>query len=221
MPVDRISRRGAVSTGFPLEQAEMVARGIVEALRPHAERIEIAGSIRRRRPQVHDIDLVAIPRMTSIGSMFAPRDVRDTDFAHFFLRVLSGEDVVGEKILRGEVSLNVAGLPPRIQVDCYIATAETWATLLLIRTGSAEHNIRLCQLAGRLGGKLHADGSGLELPGEYNAVLQRQETNVFYPQSEEEIFARLGIAYLPPELREQGVTWQLTKSATEPQGRSA
>jgi len=211
----------AASRTFPLAEAEAVARGILEALRPHAERIEIAGSIRRRRPQVHDIDIVAIARRVSGRLLFGDSTLEESAFCEAALDLSDAGDgdqkleCVGDKIIRC-----IHG-DSRISVDIYLAMPESWATLLLIRTGSAEHNIRLCTRARELGGKLHADGSGLELPGEYNAVLQRQETNVFYPQSEEEIFARGGIAYLPPSLREQGVTWQLTKSATEPQGRSA
>jgi len=46
-------------------------------------------------------------------------------------------------------------------VDLYFATAETWATLLLIRTGSKENNIRLATLAKRRGWHLAANGDGL------------------------------------------------------------
>ena len=46
-------------------------------------------------------------------------------------------------------------------LDIYVATPETWATLLLIRTGSRAHNIKLCARARAMGMRLHADGSGL------------------------------------------------------------
>lgn len=48
-----------------------------------------------------------------------------------------------------------------IGIDIYVATPETWATLLLIRTGSKENNIRLCSLAKRKGWHLKANGDGL------------------------------------------------------------
>jgi len=188
-----------------------VAERIVAALRPHAERIEIAGSLRRGKPEVHDIDLVVIPRFVSRRSMFPPSRIFETDLYATALEVLSMV-LGGDKIIRGLARNGLGGLPVVSEapmVDIYIATADTWATLLLIRTGSVEHNIRLCTHARELGGKLHADGSGLELPGGYNAVLQRREMDVFYPQTEEEIFGKLGIAYLPPSLREQGVTWRV------------
>ena len=44
-----------------LEYALPIANQVVEKLAPFCQRIEVAGSIRRRRPFVHDIDLVVIP----------------------------------------------------------------------------------------------------------------------------------------------------------------
>jgi DNA polymerase (family 10) len=91
----------------------------------------------------------------------------------------------GDKALR----LNFEGV--ELPVDLYIATDTTWPTLLLIRTGSREHNILLCSHARRLGMQLKADGSGLLRNGEPVAT-----------ESEEDIFAALSLRYLPPERRE-------------------
>ena len=64
--------------GFALADAERVAKKIVERLAPFAQCVEIAGSIRRQRPRVNDIDLVAIPRVEMHGlfgqEKTAPRD---------------------------------------------------------------------------------------------------------------------------------------------------
>ena len=69
----------------------------------------------------------------------------------------------------------------------------------LFRTGSAGHNIRLCTRAKNMGMKLHANGTGLfkiEAQGcEGVEVLIANE-------SEEQIFAALGLPYKPPEERE-------------------
>ncbi|GAH55034.1 unnamed protein product, partial [marine sediment metagenome] len=79
-----------------------------------------------------------------------------------------------------------------IQVDVYIADEETWATLLLIRTGSAENNVRLCTVARDKGWRLKANGDGL-----INEAGER-----IAGDSEESIFEALGLAYQPPERRE-------------------
>lgn len=97
------------------------------------------------------------------------------------------------------------GFSKGIDLDIYVATPETWATLLLIRTGSAAHNIRLCSRAKNMGMKLHADGSGLfsirEKVNFYGAVERRDE-ELLASNSEEEIFKALGLPYEEPERRE-------------------
>ncbi|MGH8679244.1 MAG: hypothetical protein ACREUQ_12960 [Burkholderiales bacterium] len=192
-----------------LKDAEAVARALVENLAPPCWRIEVAGSIRRQRPLVNDIDLVAIPRFTSKWSMFAPRLVEDTDFASALHDLLDVE-ASGEKIIRGKIRMDfgavlipaVAGLLA-VSLDVYIATLETWALLLLIRTGSAEHNIWLAQRAKACGGRLHADGSGLDMPGQYDAVAQRTVNCVrIRAISEDEVFKALGVPTPAPEKRE-------------------
>lgn len=51
-----------MALSIPLETAEKAATDIVDALTPYCERIAVAGSIRRKKPWVHDIDLVLIPK---------------------------------------------------------------------------------------------------------------------------------------------------------------
>ena len=153
-----------------LAKAEAIAQGIVDRLKPYSDRIEIAGSIRRKRSLVHDIDLVLIP-------FYQNQLVQE-------LMAMGGSlKLAGEKLIRLQL--------PEIQVDLYIATRETWATLLLIRTGSTAHNRKLCTMAIYRGMKLHADGSGLTRDGERIAG-----------DTEESIFHALGLEYVPPERRE-------------------
>lgn len=198
----------------PHHVGRLVADKIVEGLAPHCERIEIAGSLRRLRPTIGDIDLVAIPRFTSSSALFGAGALAETDFMAALLNAaFDGESdgtekavCTGEKIVRLTVTTKKFGLRcevPRISLDVYIATPESWATLLLVRTGSAEHNIWLAQRAKACGGKLHADGSGLELPGQYDPLEQRVvNMRVVRAQSEEEIFKALGLPLPFPADRE-------------------
>lgn len=167
-------------------KAQKIAYEVVAQLQPFCSKIEVAGSIRRHRPVVHDIDLVCIP--SNQGQ---------------FLVVLQGLGRIkmgGGKIIRVGM-----GFSKGIDLDIYVATPETWATLLLIRTGSAAHNIRLCSRAKNMGMKLHADGSGLfsirEKVNFYGAVERRDE-ELLASNSEEEIFKALGLPYEEPERRE-------------------
>ena len=75
-----------------------------------------------------------------------------------------------------------------VQVDIYVASEETWATLLLIRTGSKESNIRLCSLAKKKGWRLAASGDGL-----FNEMGERVAGD-----SEESIYQALGEPWQEP-----------------------
>ncbi|MBZ5702112.1 MAG: hypothetical protein LAN84_09715 [Acidobacteriia bacterium] len=193
----------------PHHVGRLVADKIVEGLAPHCERIEIAGSLRRLRPTIGDIDLVAIPRFASKSSLFGPVPLAETDFMAALLDFAEDDDGIsrancmGDKIVRFKTRWEKSGSAGEIQVDCYLATPESWATLLLIRTGSAEHNIWLAQRAKACGGKLHADGSGLEVPGQYDPLAQRVvNSRVIRAQTEEEIFKALGLPLPLPADRE-------------------
>ncbi|MBA7477652.1 hypothetical protein ES707_13066 [subsurface metagenome] len=78
-----------------------------------------------------------------------------------------------------------------ISLDIYFATPETFATHLLIRTGSTENNIRLCSVAKKKGWHLFANGDGL-----FNQDGQRVAGD-----SEESIYKALGLPWQRPEER--------------------
>ena len=125
-----------------LERAEKIAEAVIAKLKPYCTKIEVAGSIRRKRPRVHDVDIVLIPSDPwnlhgEILGLCRPFPAR----------------MSGSKIM----SINVDGN----QVDLYFADESTWATLMLIRTGSKENNIRLCSTAKKKGWHLAANGDGL------------------------------------------------------------
>ena len=152
-----------------LERAQKVADAVVKHLSPYCQRIEIAGSIRRKKPWVNDVDLVLIPK--------------DLWNLHSELMKLGQLKMSGKKIIRVMVGST--------QVDIYVCEPETWATLLLIRTGSKENNIRLCSRAKDMGWHLAASGDGL-----FN---EREER--IAGDSEISIYNALGLPYQRPEQR--------------------
>lgn len=162
------------------EKAVVIAEDIVEQLRPFCDRIAIAGSLRRKKSWVNDIDLVCIPgnqgRFLSV------------------LQQLGRIKMGGGKIIRVDMKYTKG-----IDLDVYVATPDIWATLLLIRTGSAKHNIHLCKRAQSMGMKLHADGTGLfriEAQG-----CEGVEVRIA-GDTEESIFKELGLVYEAPDKRE-------------------
>lgn len=122
-----------------LEKAKAIANEVIARLAPYCERIEVTGSIRRRKLWVKDLDIILIP----------------SDLWGLSSEVMKlGRHIVdGDKLKR----INHNG----VQVDLYYASRETWATLLLIRTGSKENNVRLCTLAKKRDWHLAANGDGL------------------------------------------------------------
>ncbi len=154
-----------------LKQAQTLAREIIDKLAPYCERIRVVGSIRRQRLFPRDIDLVLIPK----------------NQGQLALAIKSlGEPLRGGKILEQRVYKGV-------QVDFYFATAETWATLGLVRTGSKAHNIKLATLCKARNWQLHADGRGL-----YNEKGER-----IAGDTEKSFFEALGIPYAHPRERER------------------
>jgi DNA polymerase (family 10) len=167
-----------------LKQAQAIAKTVVEKLKPYCERIETAGSIRRLKTiNIHDIDIVCIP--SNQGK---------------FITACQG---IGKLSTKGALQLILPASLLCATVDLYMATPTTWATLLLIRTGSKESNIRLCSLARQQRKILHADGSGLfQIVYEANGMdVQHNHEERIAGDTEESIFAALGIKYLPPEQR--------------------
>ncbi len=161
---------------LPLAEARKIAEELKVELEPYCFGSMIAGSIRRRRPIVHDIDMVCQP-------------------SHLHALILKlrsmGCNYGGDKLARFVYK--------EVQVDLYFATPESWATLLLIRTGSKENNIRLCSIARNKGMKLHADGSGLfriEVQG-----CSGKEV-LIARSSEEAIYESLELPYQEPWERE-------------------
>lgn len=168
-----------------LEKAQAIANQVKDKLASYCEKIEIAGSIRRRRPWVNDIDIVLIPK--NQGQLA------------YQLQMLGRPKLGGMRIIRVELA---SGL----MLDVYIATPETFATLLLIRTGSKAHNIMLCKRALNMDMRLHADGSGLFRLGGLVATDDaadgdREETRIA-GDTEASIFEALGMKYKDPEKRE-------------------
>lgn len=157
-----------------LERADQTANEIIKRLSPYCKpnRCMVVGSIRRRRPRVHDIDIVLIPS-----------DPWNLHSEILNLACPSPPQASGKKIIRLKVN--------SIQVDIYFADDSTWWTLVLIRTGSTEHNIKLCSIAKKRNWHLAASGEGL-----FNEAGQRVAGD-----SEEGIFSILGLDYVPPEKR--------------------
>lgn len=178
---------------FPEAFAREIAEAFINQISTACARIEIVGSLRRQKMAVNDIDLLVIPRFiqmedeTLFGGPYQENQL-DKLLSQLCLSRDLELDANGSKIKRFLKTVDGDTIP----IDLYIATEQIWWTLLLIRTGSRNHNIKLARKAMELHLHLKADGSG----------LITEAGRIIAVNSEEEIFRHLGLAYRSPEERE-------------------
>jgi len=167
---------------LPLAQADKLASKISAELKPFCERIEIAGSIRRRRPTVNDIDLVVLPLEGQTNALRA-RVLERT------VPISDGPEVILTLLTNG-VQLDL-WLAQRPKKDLFSATPTNFGALLLSRTGSKEHNIWLCTVAQKMGRHFNP----------HYGVFEHGK--MLASATEEEIFSALRLEFIPPEARER------------------
>lgn len=165
--------------------ATACAERLVSWLTPVCERVAVAGSVRRQRPAPNDIDLVAIPKRIEERDLFGAVAARKNAAWVEIQARAKAEDWVITKAGAEMVQFVARG----VQVDVWWTEPQFWGTVLLCRTGSVQHNIWLAEYAQARGGKWHPH-AGLYL-GNHRVSL-----------TEEEIYAALGMAPIPPERRE-------------------
>ena len=178
---------------YDRESARAVGEDLVRLLAPYCERIEIAGSIRRQRHQVKDIELLCVSQVASSLDMFG-----EVTTNHYALDAVLDSMVADGPVLRKR--LNKRGLPTYgsqnkllthvktgIPVDVFSTTAENWGMALVVRTGSKEFNVRMMSRFRELGMRGHA----------YGGVTDRNGNDVECPD-EATVFGLLGWPWIPP-----------------------
>ena len=135
-------------------------------------RVEVCGSIRRRKEVVRDIDLLVASE--------------DPDSAR---NILSSIPAVAEVLLTGTTKTSCR-LQSGIEADLRVVRDDQFPSALLYFTGSKEHNVRLRGLSKRHGWKLNEYG------------LYDSTDRVFSFSTEAAIYDALGLSYIVPELRE-------------------
>lgn len=183
--------------------ANHCAARLLEWLSPFCERLDVAGSVRRLRPTVNDLDLVAVPRFAVETDLLGGELARcNLLWAAIARRVAESPDWRidrgGSSAADGQCTFTARG----VQVDIWTATPETWGTVLLCRTGSKEHNIWLSERAKRMGGHWQPH-EGVTLEG----VRQPADT-------EEAVYAALGLPFIPPREREAALLrgWEAARA---------
>ncbi|OUU24701.1 MAG: hypothetical protein CBC13_03095 [Planctomycetia bacterium TMED53] len=167
-----------------VSQAREVASRFLSAVEVvnGVERAEVAGSLRRHRETIGDIDVLVATN--------DPEPVRDA-----FMKV----DGISEVMAEGETKSRILS-EEGVGVDLRIVEPTAFASALHYFTGSKEHNTRLRQRARERGWKLNEYG----LWNEAGEALETPE--------ETDIFEHLGMAWVPPELREDTGEFEIAES---------
>jgi DNA polymerase (family X) len=158
-----------------LNAAAETAAAVIEAVgvMPGCQRIAPAGSLRRARESIGDVDVLAAAEDS------AP-----------LMAALTAMPVAAEIIASGPTKTSIrtaAGL----QVDLRVVPLDAWGAALQYFTGSQEHNVRIRELAVRKKLKLSEYG-----------LFDTETGELIVSRTEEEVYERLGMQWIPPTLRE-------------------
>ena len=164
---------------FPLEVALPIAQGLAALLSPHCERIEIAGSIRRQRSDVGDMELLLIPTVT----------FDDALEALIWKGVLAKRPNAKGAYTFGRLNKLMVDVASGIPLDIFSTDARNWGMSLFVRTGPAEWNIKAMTQFRRLGLIGHAYGG-----------ISRGEEEIECPE-EADVFKWLQWSYVEPKER--------------------
>ena len=170
-----------ISGRFLLDAAEIEAKKLTEYLEkfPGIERITPAGSLRRGRETVGDLDIL----VTGAACCSAAEREKAVQYIAQYPPLMStigqGDNKISFRLRSG------------MQVDVRLLPVESFGAAMQYFTGSKTHNVALRQRALKMGYTLN----------EYSLADLKTETPVA-GKTEEEIYARLNLDYIPPELRE-------------------
>ena len=163
---------------------------VVSVLREHPAAVKVseAGSVRRRRETFRDLDLIAT-------STDAPALI------DYFTKLRWVADVVAKGDTKATVISNDG-----LRFDLRVVPPESYGNLLQHFTGSKEHNVALREDAVRRGFSVSEYGITTTETGEVASF-----------EDEEAVYAHLGYAYIPPELREDGGELEAARGGSLPE----
>ncbi len=159
----------------PIGRVLPIALDIVENLKNNASvfRIDLAGSLRRWKDTIKDIDILAASEQ--------PNEV---------MREFDSLPQIKEVLMRGPTKSSIV-IKENLQVDLRVVKKESYGAALAYFTGSKEHNIRLRELAVKKGLKINEYG-----------IFRESDDKRLGGEDEGDIYKILGMPYIPPELRE-------------------
>lgn len=177
--IEALSRQtGRASIGDALPAAKDILAQLMQL--PEAQQGELAGSIRRGRETIGDVDIL----------------VASDNAAPIMQRFVTMENVA--RVLGHGPTKSSVELLSGLQVDLRVLEEARWGTALNYFTGSLAHNVKMRQIALEHGFSLNEHA--LSPVDETKAIIEDAAKTLC--DSEEKVYAALGMQYVPPELRE-------------------
>ena len=180
---------------WPLREAKAVAEVLQTRLEPWCERIEIAGSIRRRARTIGDVELLCIPKYGGHQFDLFGATIQ-VDLLAEGIQELMGQGVLALRLNAGghktfgPLNKLMVHIPSEIPVDIFSTQTANWGMALVVRTGPKEWNIKMMGRFKVLGMWGHAYGG-----------VTDQDGREWSCPTEEEVFRLLKWSYLEPEKR--------------------
>lgn len=175
-----------------------VVRELLPLLKPRCARLIVAGSLRRGKEEVGDVEVLYIPTMVQApdpGDMFGKVvSQNDSDLAIEDLLargILAKRPKVTGSTTWGPLNKLAVHRASGIPVDLFATTAESWWNYLVCRTGGAISNTRIATAAQQIGWQWNPYGIGFSRPSGLGTEIRAMA-------SEQEVFAFVGLAYQEP-----------------------
>jgi len=184
---------------LPLERARAIARRYLGLLAPACRRIEIAGSIRRGKSVVGDIEMVAMPEMRAVRDLFG--NVADE---YSLLDEAIGEYLLqdGARLLKNGARYKQIALPEGVNLDLFIVLPPAqWGVIFTLRTGPGDFS-RWVVTPRKQGGALPSNCRVK------NGAVWCGREMVAMPE-EEDFLRFLGLSGLAPEARKANIRWRV------------
>ena len=167
----------------PFRQIMPIATSIIDNLAPFCTRIQIAGSLRRQREMIGDIEIVALPRRP-VDLFQQPIADAPTDLDLFLASRISTFRVNGSKLKSWQHG--------PVQVDLFLPESEAhWGSIYTIRTGSHEFNMWLMTTA----------APAAQVKFDKGLLYDWNRKRIDTP-TEADVFKALGLPFIPPTMRD-------------------
>ena len=191
---ENLAHLAASSGRIRIGEALLIALELSELLRglPGVQAVQYCGSLRRGKETIGDID-IAVAAPVVQGPAIA--------------RAVTAHPMCGSVIVSGETKTSFR-TSAGVQVDVRVVPPESFGAAVQYFTGSKEHNVKLRELAIKKGLKVNEWGVFKTVGGKEEKIAG---------ETEEGVYNALGLAWIPPEMREDHgeIDWAAERAATE------